>query len=111
MNIFIFDEDPQECARHHGDRHVVKMVLETAQILCTVQHVSGQAAPYKKTHAAHPCVRWVLESLANYRWLVELGLALAVEYTHRYGRRHKSHDVIEWCAAHEPALPQEPMTD
>lgn len=110
MNIFIFDEDPEVCAVYHADRHVVKMVLETAQILCTVQELCGKSAPYKKTHAAHPCVIWSRESIANYRWLVELGLALAREYTHRYQRRHKSQDVIEWCSANEPLLPPGPRT-
>lgn len=110
MNIFVFDEDPQKSARAHSDRHVVKMVLETAQMLCTVHHLSGQSAPYAKTHTEHPCVKWVQESIENYRWLVKLGLALAREYTHRYDRRHKSQDVIEWCADHEPALPEGPRT-
>ena len=111
MNIFVFDEDPVLCAQYHPDKLLVKMVLETAQLLCTVQHLRGEASPpYKKTHSAHPAVLWTCESIANYRWLVELGLALAVEYTYRYGRRHKSQDVIEWCRDHEPDLPSGPRT-
>lgn len=110
MNIFVFDERPEVCARQHCDRHVVKMVLETAQILCTVQHLAGNSPPYRKTHANHPCVHWATESEANYRWLVALGRALADEYTYRYGRRHKSQDVIEWCAEREPELPPIPRT-
>lgn len=110
MNIFVFHKSPRDCARAHGDRHVVKMVLETAQILCTVNHLKDNPAPYRKTHTKHPCVLWVLESRANYRWLIELGLSLAAEYTHRYDRRHKSQDVIEWCRDHEPDLPDCPMT-
>lgn len=89
MNIFVLDEDPVTCAQYHCDRHVVKMVLETAQILSTV---SGRG--YRATHHRHPCTLWTAESTSNYEWLVQLGLALGDEYTYRYGKIHKSHMVI-----------------
>ena len=72
------------------DKHVIKMVLETAQILSTI---SG--GPYRPTHPHHPCVLWAAASTGNYAWLVEHGLALCEEYTYRYGRTHKSQGVIE----------------
>ena len=72
------------------DKHVVKMVLETAQILSTV---SG--GPYKPTHSKHPCVLWAGANQTHYAWLVCHGLALCTEYTKRYGKRHKCQDVIE----------------
>ncbi len=83
-----------------SDRHVVKMVLETAQILCTIAHLHGHAPPYRPTHANHPCVIWAGAGYANWRWLVRHGLALCDEYTRRYERIHKSCAVIEWIEQH-----------
>lgn len=107
MNIFVLDLDPEAAARFHVDKHVVKMPLETAQLLCSVHHVLGSAddVPYRLTHRNHPCATWARKSLSNYRWLVRLGMALCREYTHRYGRTHKSQAVIEWCRDREPDLP------
>ena len=58
MNIFYLDEDPKLCAQYHCDRHCVKMVLETAQLLCTAHWMTGGEAPYKKTHFNHPSNKW-----------------------------------------------------
>ena len=107
MNIFFLDWDTKKCAEYHCDKHVVKMILETAQLLCGAHHVTHQAptkyrpstdqVPYKLSHKNHPCSIWVRESLSNYLYLCDLGLELCKEYTYRYGKRHKSQDVIEWC--------------
>lgn len=99
MNIFLLDWDVQKCAKYHCDKHVVKMILETAQLLCSAHHVTDSKLeiPYKLAHKNHPCSIWVRESLSNYFYLCELGLELCKEYTYRYGKRHKSQDVIEWC--------------
>jgi hypothetical protein len=97
VNIFAVDEDPQAAARSLSDRHVVKMTLETAQILCTVAHEHALIAPYRATHARHPCVVWAGECRGNWAWLVRHGLALAAEYTRRYHREHKSLAVILWA--------------
>ena len=75
------------------DTHVVKMALETAQLLCS----PFEAAPYKRTHYNHPCARWVRESRANYCWLIKHGLALCSEYSFRYGKSHKSEAITKWC--------------
>jgi hypothetical protein len=88
MNIFILSDDPFEAARDQCDRHVVKMALESAQILSTVRHRYGAPAPYKPTHANHPCVLWAGECTENYRWLVEHTAHLLAEYTARYGKTH-----------------------
>ena len=97
MNIFILSTNPVEAAQMQCDKHVVKMVLESAQILSTV---SG--GPYKPTHANHPCVLWAKANRTNFNWLCRHGMALCAEYTRRYGRRHKSQDVIEQIAyAHD----------
>ncbi len=68
MNIFILDEDITKSAQAHCDKHVVKMILESAQLLCTaVNYYAGeQVTPYKSTHMNHPCSIWVRESLANF---------------------------------------------
>ena len=90
MNIFVLDTNPSEAARLHLDKHVVKMPLETAQMLSSI---SG--GPYKVTHKNHPCTVWARQTKGNYHWLVQLGFALCKEYSHRYSKRHKCQDVIE----------------
>ena len=57
------------------------------------------------SHKNHPCAIWARESLSNYLYLCELGLELGKEYTYRYGKRHKSIDVIEWCIVNKPNIP------
>ena len=108
MNIFFLDYDVQKCAKYHVDKHVVKMILETAQLLCGVHHATDQLStdqvPYKLSHKNHPCSIWTRESLSNYLYLCELGLELSKEYTYRYGKRHKSQDVIEWCLINKPNI-------
>jgi hypothetical protein len=111
MNIFFLDENPKLSAQYHVDKHVVKMILETAQLLCSVHHVTDQdtdqdtdQVPYKLSHKNHPCAIWARESLSNYLYLCELGLELCYEYTYRYGKRHKSQDVIEWCIVNKPGI-------
>ena len=93
MNIFVLDNDIQKCVQYTVNRHVVKMVLETAQLLCS----PFEKAPYKRTHYNHPCAVWSRSSKENYKWLIEYGLALSSEYTYRYEKVHKSSEVIKWC--------------
>jgi hypothetical protein len=85
MNIFVLDSDVRKCARYHADRHVIKMILESTQMLCTALHRHGVEAPYKPTHRKHPCTLWAGESLANWKWLRRLALALNEEYKYRFG--------------------------
>jgi hypothetical protein len=112
MNIFILDANPCKAAEYHNDRHVVKMILESAQMLSTAHHESGVAPPqaYKSTHKNHPCNVWARATTANYRWLHELALELCAEYTRRYNKRHKTQDVIEALADPPQGTPNEPMT-
>ena len=105
MNVFFLDENPILCAQYHNNSHCVKMILEHSQILCSVHWVTGNDAPYRLTHKNHPCSIWARESLSNYLYLCELTLELGKEYTHRYGKRHKSIDVIEWCIVNKPNIP------
>ena len=95
MNIFVLSDNIEQCAIYHCDKHVVKMTLETAQLLCSPFEQGD--SPYRRTHYNHPCAIWARESVGNYEWLLELGYRLAEEYTHRYNKRHKCLDVIDWC--------------
>ena len=110
MNIFVLDKDPRIAAQYHNDRHVVKMILETAQILSTINHKYGVEAPYKATHHNHPCVLWAEQSTANYEWLVTLGFALCNEYTHRYNKIHKSVEALVATAFPPEDLPVGELT-
>ena len=114
MNIFVLDRDVRKCAQYHNDKHVVKMILESAQLLCGVHHMveeNTDEVPYRLSHKNHPCSIWARENISNYLWLCELGLELCKEYTHRYEKRHKSQDVIEWCLINLPNIPEEDFTE
>ena len=109
MNIFVLSLDPRVAAESHCDKHVVKMILETAQLLYCAHWVLDPdnipADAYRKTHPNHPCAVWVRESVENYRWLSDLGLCLCREYTFRYGKTHKTAAHIEWLSDNFPTLP------
>ena len=94
MNIFYLDPDIQKCVELHCDKHVVKMPLETTQMLCTVHYRYGGDAPYKPVHAKHPCTLWAGNFYLNYRWLWDFGIALCQEYTHRYNKVHACEAVL-----------------
>ena len=108
MNIFVLDLDVKKCAEYHNNRHCVKMILEQTQILCGVHHVINPTSeiPYRLTHKNHPCSIWARECIENYVWLVDMTLELCKEYTYRYGKRHKTQDVLEWCVINIPDLPE-----
>ncbi|WP_456294837.1 pyrimidine dimer DNA glycosylase/endonuclease V [Vibrio sp. AK197] len=100
MNIFVLDQDIEKCAQYHCDQHVVKMILESVQLLCTALNKKGFVTPYKSTHLKHPCVLWVEESYDNFLWLYRLTLALNQEYRYRYNKQqdHKSIAVLAQIA-------------
>jgi len=113
MNIFYLHEDVQTCAQQHVDKHVVKMILEYAQLLSTahrvldgepmigftktgrkqqqykLDHDNDERLLYKATHMNHPSAIWCRENDKNYQWLADLLVALCKEYTYRYGKVHK----------------------
>lgn len=95
MNIFVTSSCPTEAAKVLDDKRVVKMVLETAQMLSTAINESGGKAPYRSTHVNHPCNVWARTSQANFMWLWEHGKALAAEYVARYGKTHKSEPILD----------------
>mgnify|MGYP003304916960 FL=1 len=97
MNIFVLDEKVEKCAEYHCDKHVIKMILESAQMLSAVVRLNGHDIGYKLTHKNHPCTIWARESLSNYNWLVRLTRLLNYEYRYRYDKdiNHKSYDLVK----------------
>ena len=104
VNIFVLHSDPVRAASYHCDKHVCKMVIESAQMLSTAHVFYGNDAPYKESHVNHPCSKWVRESLDNYRWLCNMSLTLCKEYIRRYGKIHKCQKAIEWAIENEPPV-------
>ena len=92
MNIFYLDHDPYRAASYFYDKHKVKMILESAQMLCTAHHVYGNPddVPYRQAHLNHPSTIWARQSRPNYYWLYEHMIALGQEYTKRYDKVHMS---------------------
>ena len=96
MNIFYLDRDPVKAAQIQYNKHVVKMILESAQMLCTAHHHYAESynyktfVPYKKAHYNHPSTIWARGNRSQYRWLYNHMIALGEEYTKRYGKTHLS---------------------
>lgn len=112
MNIFVLDTDPVLAAKYQHDKHVVKMVLESTQMLSTAHWLNGSRADYKPTHVKHPSTLWAARSLQNYNWLATHALALSEEYTKRFGKVHKCHSIILCLAKHPPSnIPNIGLTD
>jgi len=87
MNIFVLDYDVKKCVEYHCDKHVVKMILESAQMMCTVAREVTEDkiyVPYKTTHLNHPCTKWARESRQNFLWLMDLFNELHEEWQYRF---------------------------
>lgn len=102
MNIFISDISAEQSAINLDDKRLVKMVLESAQILSTVADSVGESAPYKPTHKNHPAVKWAGASQSNFNWLVWHFHELCDEYVFRFDKDHAS-----WKRLQENFYPQE----
>ena len=98
MNIFYLDINPFTAAKYHGDRHVCKMILESAQMLSAAHHVlspeNDNSHLYKPTHTNHPCSLWVRKNSANYEWTWELLEALCYEFRIRRGKKHATERLL-----------------
>ena len=140
MNIFVLDENPVKAAEYHCNKHVVKMILESTQMLSAVHWLAlekkikskvpmiparvrdrkalilerskpEEIPPYSMTHINHPCTVWSGFTYGNYMWLLELAQALSNEYTKRYKKIHKSQKAIDWLANHPaPGIPVKART-
>lgn len=113
MNVFYLNPNPTKCAQEHCDKHVVKMIIEYAQLMCTAHRMldgemyldktkNGRSIKrwrlqddretilYKASHINHPSTIWTRQSQENYKWLYELWHNLCNEYTYRYGKVHET---------------------
>lgn len=134
MNLFILAETPRLAAEYHCNKHVVKMILETGQILSTChwrsllircgrdfkdfsrikdarefvedQYKPKELPPYNPTHPNHPCTLWAGKTLGNYCWALELMRSLLDEYKLRYKKNHRAESV--WFHLNEPPLNIDP---
>jgi len=97
MNIFSTSECPFQSARWLCDKHAIKMLLESTQLLCTTFHEQGIDAPYKPSHRNHPSSIWTRQSYDNFQWLIAHAHGISEEYTARYGKIHKSKSILDWC--------------
>ena len=105
MNVFYLSKDPIEAAQYHNDKHVVKMILESAQLLCTAHRIldnSQDPRLYRSTHKNHPSAKWARANINNYNWLYHLFVALCSEYTHRYGKKHLTEIKLKHVLAQAP---------
>ena len=109
MNIFYLDKCPNKAAKVQYNKHVVKMILESAQMMCAAHHVLGDPAdvPYKLAHKNHPSTIWVRENSLHYDWLYEHMMALGDEYTARYNKTHMSIDKCKHLNIHPRNIPHE----
>lgn len=103
----MLDRNPAVAAHMHCDKHVLKMIVEEAQMLSTVQRENGNDDPllYKATHKKHPCTVWAGTSTWNYMWSYRLFINLLAEYRHRYGKVHGSARLAVPLATPPPSLP------
>lgn len=111
MNIFFLDRDPKIAAQYHCDKHVVKMILESAQLLSTAHRMldgiesvgksktgrnvkrwtisdERDGVLYQAGHINHPSAVWVRSNIDHYRFLYDLMYYLIYEYKYRYGNKY-----------------------
>ena len=130
MNIFVLDNDPHEAALYHCNKHVIKMILESGQLLCAAhwlhhlkeanlslcdfkrvkdaqswlfENVSKDLhPPWKLTYSSHPCTVWTSENVSNYSWVLRLAESLVDQYRLRYKKEHACKHVIKWLGKNYP---------
>ena len=106
MNIFVSSPCPYESASYLDDKRVVKMILESAQMLnvALIKLFNTDGIGYKLTHVNHPCTKWACANQNNYAWLFNHFVALCSEYTRRYGKIHKCQaDYMHEFSRHVPS--------
>lgn len=133
MNIFVLDEDPKIAASMQCNKHVVKMILESGQMLCAAHWMAWldgedkrpvlgdfkrvrdaqnwlfenvpkvRQPPWKMSHIRHPCTLWAASTIGNYFWLLDHMRGLLDEYTRRYKKKHKSEEVYKWLSIYQPS--------
>lgn len=117
MNIFVLDEDYRNAAQMHCDKHVVKMITESAQLLSTALRLNGFPVGYNLTHQNHPCAIWTRMSFDNFTWLKNLAYSLEKEWRYRFDHRnneeHKAASIIREIApyARKVIFPYQGLTE
>jgi Pyrimidine dimer DNA glycosylase len=109
MNIFVVDRNPLIAAQSLCDRHVIKMILESAQMLNVAHRVLDGTGFFKMTHVNHPCTIWARTTPANYRWLYDHFKGLLYEYAYRYNGTH-SYAQYEDLLSRPPVAMRNDMT-
>jgi hypothetical protein len=123
MNIFRLDNDPVVAAQLQCDKHVVKMIVESAQMLSTVHRMldgnltnrlsangrktsywmhSQDDILYRAVHHNHPSTVWTRESKANYEWHYAHFIGLCQEYEYRYNKTHATYQKLHTALAVTP---------
>jgi hypothetical protein len=111
MNIFVTSSDPMECAMALDNKRVVKMVLESAQMLCAAMHYYEiKNVPYKLSHKNHPCTKWARQNRSNFKWLLAHFECLLAEYTYRTGKIHKCEELVTQFYESLWYIPPGPLT-
>lgn len=111
MNIFATDASPTRSAFDLDDKRIIKMILESTQMLCTAINELGHTTPYKSTHVNHPANVWVRQSKQNWIWLWEHAYELMDRYQAVYGKNHKCRMIIiDLIDNYEDALPDIGLT-
>lgn len=103
MNLFLLASLARQAASMHCDKHCIKMILETTQLLYTAwwfgrEHVEWAPCkydPYRATHKNHPSAIWVRLHPNHYQWALRLGIELCQEYTRRYKKEHKCYTHLQ----------------
>lgn len=95
MNIFVTDECPYISANNLDNKRMVKMLLESVQLLCTAINEHGGITPYRTTHKNHPSAIWARETRLNFEWLFRHATQLSKNYTKVYGKIHKCETILD----------------
>ncbi len=106
MNIFVLDLDPVKSAEYHCDKHVIKMILESCQIISTVFDRYGMHQKFmtKPCFKNHPCTLWAGNSTANLSYIIQLGNLLDDELYKRYNKHHAFHNLLRWFIDNQDIL-------
>lgn len=106
MNIFAVNQNPLIAARELPDKHIVKMPLESCQMLSIIyskwyydwgEVYKADGNPYETKKGAfrnHPCTKWAAENYNNLAWLITHGVHLCTEYNKRYGKIHSCNKTL-----------------
>lgn len=110
MNIFVTSFNPRLCAEYLDDKRVIKMILESTQLLSTALTLSGGQGVYKVTHKNHPCSIWVRQSRGNYLWLTRHMYYLCVEYEKRFNKIHSCYKHLDYLYKQSYYIPEGKLT-